>query len=214
MKKMLLILGAALTSSIITSQAQVYSQNVVGYVNLPIQGSGNGKYNLIANPLNASDNSISNLVQNPVDGTFVYFWQGSGFGLSQFAFGSWDNNATNLIAPGSGVFVYTSGNFTNTFSGTVLTSTTNSFNAGYSIVSSQFPATGTADSLGLTSVLPDGAFVYKWNFANQGYDLYQWAFGSWSGPNNSTNSPVINIGEAVFIYGSAGGSWANTNSIN
>ena len=214
MKKALLITAAALAASVISSEAQVYSQNVVGYVNQPILGSGAGKYNLISNPLNGTDNSISNLVQNPTDGTIVYFWKGGGFGLTQFAFGSWDSNATNTIAPGAGVFVATTGNFTNTFTGTVLTSSTNVFSSGYSIVSSQFPVNGNADSLGLTSVLADGDLVYKWNFATQGYVLYQWAFGAWSGPGNSTNPPTINIGEAVFIYGNNGGSWANTNSIN
>jgi hypothetical protein len=76
MRKTLLIAGAALAASIISSQAQVYSQNIVGYVNIPaIKG-----FNNIANPLDCG-NSLTNVVPpgSTWDFTSVSIWTGSGY---------------------------------------------------------------------------------------------------------------------------------------
>jgi hypothetical protein len=212
--KTLLLTAVALAAGLTASTAQtVYSQNVVGYVNVPIQGATGGKYSLIANPLDAGNNTISNVVQNPADGATFFFWNGHGYSLSQFAFGSWDSNATNTVPPGVGIFVQTAGNFTNTYTGTVLQSNSpNSsitFPAGYSIISSQFPVNGDADSLGLTAKLADGDVVYKWNYAKQGFDLYQWAFGAWSCQGVPSSAPTLNPGESAFLSSQHGGTWTN-----
>lgn len=97
MNKTLLIAAAALAAGVISSQAQVYSQNVVGYVNQPIPAGG---YQIVASQLiNGSDANKTNgdvnvlfsgLVSSPVpvtvgnpgqdpalsSNTVVYAWFG------------------------------------------------------------------------------------------------------------------------------------------
>ena len=58
--KTLLSAVAVLAASLAISKAQVYSQNVVGYVNTTL--TGNLKYSAIANPLNAPTNTIGVLL--------------------------------------------------------------------------------------------------------------------------------------------------------
>jgi len=91
MKKTLLIAVAALAAGIVSTQAQaVYSQNIVGYVNLSVAPNG---FSLLSNPLdtyNASgaiDNSATNVFVNkwdpvnggPLDGSSLLIWNGGGY---------------------------------------------------------------------------------------------------------------------------------------
>lgn len=210
--KTLLLTAALAAAGALSSMAQsnVYSLNIVGYVNLAVQGSGSGKFTMIANPLNAPTNNIGNLIPTAPDFTAVYLWTGSGFNIATFSFGNWDHPEYTL-APGQGAFINTSSPFTNTFVGNVLTGNlTNSFGAGYSIVSSQVPQADTADNLGLTASLNNFDTVYKWNVANQGYDIYTYSFGGWAGPNNGTTPPTINIAESVFLNTGSAGNWVRT----
>jgi hypothetical protein len=113
MKKTLLIAAAALAASVISSQAQVYSQNIVGYVNIPAARG----YNAVANPLNCG-NSLTNIITNPggaLDGTLVYVWNGAGYNTftidSTLATGVSDINDTDpvtppTILPGQAFFFY------------------------------------------------------------------------------------------------------------
>jgi hypothetical protein len=58
MKKTLLIAAAALAAGVISTQAQVYSQNVVGYVNQPVPANS---YQIIASDMmNGSDSNATN----------------------------------------------------------------------------------------------------------------------------------------------------------
>src|SRR5580692_11046853 len=74
----LLIAAAALAAGIISSQAQVYSQNIVGYVNTPLP---TGFVNL-ANPLDGSNanNAITNIIpvfSGAYDGSLLQVWTGT-----------------------------------------------------------------------------------------------------------------------------------------
>ncbi|MDR3573132.1 MAG: hypothetical protein P4L50_04685 [Anaerolineaceae bacterium] len=110
MRKTLLIAGAALAASIISSQAGVYSQNIVGYVNIPAKLG----YNNIANPLDCG-NSLTNIIQpGPTwDYTLVNIWNGSGYttytidsGMSTGVSDINDNNPvpSPTIKPGQAFF--------------------------------------------------------------------------------------------------------------
>src|SRR5262245_29284845 len=75
--KSLVIAAAALTAGLLSASAQapVYSQNVVGYVNVVLPGSG--AYSLISNPLNAPTNDLKNLlVALPNGQATVLNWTG------------------------------------------------------------------------------------------------------------------------------------------
>jgi hypothetical protein len=190
MRKTLLIAAAALAASVISSEAQVYSQNIVGYVNTPIPTG----FVVLANPLDASDpsgsgvnNSITNALpvfSTAYDGQQVYYYNGHGY--STFTIdSSWPTGLGNAadsaqapaqpLPPGVGIFINNNSGVaeTNTFVGTVhvdgaatgvqvVGSTTNGIPTGYTFVSSKLPIGG-----GLTTVLGlssdaslDGAQVY------------------------------------------------------
>jgi hypothetical protein len=129
MKKTLLIAAAALAAGVITSQAQVYSQNIVGYVNTPLPS---GFVNLSI-PLDAAGgNSITNTVNvfsGNYDGSGLFIWAGNHY--SQFTIDSTvstgiaDANDVNpvtppVINPGTGFFIQNANASNNiTFVGTV-----------------------------------------------------------------------------------------------
>jgi hypothetical protein len=142
MRKTLLIAAAALAASVISSQAQVYSQNIVGYVN----GTLAPGYVNVAVPLDISGgNSLTNIFQNPVVGGFggpnggtgpldfttVLLWGGTGFVIytldSDYPSGvanSTDTAGVNpppVVNPGTLIFFNnnTGNTFTNTIAGTV-----------------------------------------------------------------------------------------------
>jgi hypothetical protein len=140
--KALLIAAAAMAATVITSEAQVYSQNIVGYVNLPQVGN----LGTFALPLDAAGgNSATNVFPNvysvangygPLDGDTMLIWNGASFttyvfdSLKTTGFGDkTDNNSpqstgvalpTPTLSPGQLVFIDNlNGAFTNTVVGTV-----------------------------------------------------------------------------------------------
>jgi hypothetical protein len=191
MRKTLLIAAAALAASVISSQAQVYSQNIVGYVNTPVL---NG-YNALATPLDASGgNSITNLIPAIVagtyDGSYLYVWAGTSYttyyvdstlgGIADAG----DNNGVvpPVINPGTGFF-FASAVASNsvTFAGTVHVDgagastnvvgvTTNAL-SGLKLFGSTLPIGGGFSSvLGLptASGTLDGSYIYVPNISAGG----------------------------------------------
>jgi hypothetical protein len=183
MRKTLLIAAAALAAGVISSQAQVYSQNIVGYVNTPLPG---GFVN-IANPLDASGgNSITNVLNvfsGAYDGDGLYIWTGSTY--AQYTVDSgWTTGIGNAadtaqvappnLAPGAAIFLANgNGSNTVTFVGTVHSEgagastnvvglTTNTIGTGFTFISSKISIGG-----GVSSVLGlpkdgslDGSAIY------------------------------------------------------
>jgi len=87
MKKTLLIAAAALAAGVISTQAQVYSQNIVGYVNTAIPG--NGALSLIVNPMQNITGGVTNnagsVLSALVGGETLYTWTGSGYNAYVYA---------------------------------------------------------------------------------------------------------------------------------
>jgi len=142
MKKTLLIAAAALAAGIISTQASsVYSQNIVGYANVPTPTGGNDY--LITVPFvvgvsNGANEVFGTSLQGPMDFTQVLIWSptGASYTLYQSDDGSatgWDDyNFNSVPAPvlpvGQGFFLIpAAGGLTNTFTGSVAinTGTTN-----------------------------------------------------------------------------------------
>jgi hypothetical protein len=190
MRKTLLIAAAALAAGVISSQAQVYSQNIVGYVNQPLKAG----FNTVANPLdNSTGNTLTNLVPGIVtgayDGSLIYVWGGSSYtvyyvdstqgGLNDS--GDNGNVPSPTVNPGTSFFF--SANATNnvTFVGTVHVDgagastnvvgvTTNTW-TGLQFVSSKLPIGGGISSvLGLPtgSGQLDGSLIYVPNIVSGG----------------------------------------------
>ncbi|PWU12478.1 MAG: hypothetical protein C5B50_21300 [Verrucomicrobia bacterium] len=92
MRTKAILCAASLAAGALTSMAQVYSQNIVGYVNVA-QGASGG-YNYLSNPLDASpNNAATNVFPNPdptqdysgpYDGSQLQEWTGAGFKVSVF----------------------------------------------------------------------------------------------------------------------------------
>ena len=177
MRKTLLIAAAALAASVISSQAQVYSQNIVGYVNTPTPAG----YVSINNPLdNGGGNSATNLfdvTSGANDGSVLLLWSGTKFVSYVFASGSptyftdgsgTHNLAAPTLSPGQGFYfnnlndpIVGGGSISNiTFVGTVhvdaaatgtqtVGSTTNiiSGTAQYVYLSSKLPIAGGVSSV-------------------------------------------------------------------
>jgi len=199
MKKTLLIAAAALAASVISSQAQVYSQNIVGYINLTI--TNNSLYNAFTVQLNvgASNglNEVFSTFSTNQSGDLVYVWNPA----TQSFFGNgylfyWDTSVNPAGVPewydqsgqgsiittypkipaGSGVFVQGSGvnpSDTLTIVGAVSiangSSATNPF-VGGSLYTLGGPQLPIASGLYNSGFNPpDGTLVYIWNTPTQSF---------------------------------------------
>lgn len=112
MKKTLLAVAAALAASVISSQAQVYSQNVVGYYNQVIPSH---KFYFFANQLttgtdaNQTNNNVNLVLTNGftsdgagVTNSVLYVWTGAGYGTILTYFTAADADTFFLADQGNG----------------------------------------------------------------------------------------------------------------
>jgi hypothetical protein len=198
--KALLIAAAALAAGVMSSQAQVYSQNIVGYINVPLQPG----YNLVANQLDLDGTGTNNSIYTTVGTnlpnlTKVLVWTGSGYATTIWSAGTgkWTLNSqlvTNGVNPGKGFFVQIPGSVaTNvTFVGNVITGTnTYPIAAGYQIVSPSGPVAGTLDTTnGYTPSHLDKILVWT----GSGYATHIWSGTAWT-----SGDPQLAVGQAVFL---------------
>lgn len=215
MRTKVLLCAATVAAGALTSMAQnVYSLNVVGYINLTLQPG----LSLVANQLDADGTLTNNYVTNIFGASLpassaIYAFNGSGYVSGKFlASGKWTagaNSLTPYLAPGSGVFVQNAGStpVTVTLVGQVIQGTNTVAiqpNGGLTIVSSIAPISGGFQSvLGYTPSAGDT--VYPWSVSGQTYaSAHKYLpSGKWSGGGEY----VPAVGEAVFLQtGSANAS--------
>jgi len=202
----MLLAAAALTAGLLSAQAQnVYSVNIVGYVNIvnPVAN----QFNMIANPLDTgAGNTITNLFPTAPNGTAIQIWNGVTFQSASKAFGNW---TTNLhLPPGKGFFLkypLASGVVTNTFVGTVVVENPNGTGGGTNttalgntlqLYGSKFPIGGNLTAVGpgtlnLGASLGNGSQVQVWNGLT--YQSSTKAFGNWSTNLN------LSVGQGYFV---------------
>lgn len=207
--KNLLLSAAALVAGALSAQAQsnVYSVNVVGYVNLPTVAN---QYALFANPLDNGTNNLTSLLPSAPNGSQVQVWTGSGYQVAQKTFGNWNTNL--VIPPGSGFFLRTPSNQTNTFTGSVASAfgETNSVSLPggvFSLVGSRIPFSGNltasgTNSLNLGVALGNGSQIQVWN--GTGYQVAQKTFGNWN-----TNL-LISVGQGFFVRPNTATTWSQS----
>jgi hypothetical protein len=165
------VMAAGLASSAM-AQSNVFSLNIVGYVNFTQPAS---KYDIICNPLNQTNNDVSFLFPNAASypGLSVFVRSGAGY-LNAFYdpdSGGWTGDYPLAIAPGTGFWLQTPAGLTysNTFVGEVVLDSTNSIPSGYSLKSSVVPQT--------TSLVQMGGF-----------------------PLGQANGATGNVGDSVYFY--------------
>jgi hypothetical protein len=199
MRTKTLLLTAALTvATAATSMAQVFSANVVGYVNVVCPVG----YSMIANPLKGTNTAIASLFTAPPEGSSVFKFNGSGYVSDSFNDGAWDQGGTLTIAPGEGIFFQNAGAtpYTNTFVGEVVLASTNTLPQGYSIRSSVVPQAGLLQT---TLLFPPNEGDNIFLFRNGGYVGSGFNDGSWDG----AGEPNVNVGEAYFVQKSVSNNW-------
>ncbi len=107
--------------------AQVFTANIVGYVNVPLTAN---RYHLVSNPLSASTNTLNGAVANQANGSRAWIWNVTnqvfeGPSVYDAALNVWSINYP--IPVGKGFMIHTPTSGTITFVGEVLTgSRTNS----------------------------------------------------------------------------------------
>jgi hypothetical protein len=220
MRTKTLLLTAALTAAgVATSMAQVYSVNMVGYINLPIPTG----FSMVANQLNGSpNNQVVNLFPAPPNNTAVFKFNAGTGGYDSITFvdGAWEGDLlTMTLGPGEGVFVSAETAFTQTFVGEVQLASSVAVSPGFQIISSalpqSLPLSGAANDgapaapVGLGFPVANGDEVYQFNAATGGYTANSFVDGAWEGDGGGS-APVPGIGEAFFFNRTAApaGSWS------
>jgi len=216
---------AALTAAgALTSTAQVFSVNMVGYINLTIPPG----FSLIANQLNNSpDNSYKTLfpTATTVNNIIVYKFNTTfnTFDQEQLSGGVWSGGGNTLLNPGEGAFIFVPGSvgFTATFVGEVQTGTSTVHQpVGFSIVSSVIPQQGAVYDVaspgdGITDLgngIPSQQQIwYQFNNTFNTYNQNQYS-GGWS----AEPGPILHVGESAFVFTTAVGGahdWTRTFSV-
>lgn len=209
--KALLGLAALAVSAItVVAQSNVYSLNVVGYVNVPV-ASG---YNLLANPLKAGVTNGANEIMTPISGSQFLTWNGAGFDYVAYEpdFGGWIDKAEQpsvppTLPPGKGFFMFNPlAATTMTFVGEVVPApgTTNSLPipSGYSLIGSALPASAT-DITAAPVSLPkiSGMQLLKWNGTGYSYAAYEPDFGGWIDKAEAPiAAPGYTVGQGFFLF--------------
>jgi hypothetical protein len=195
--KTLLIAAAALAVGIISSEAQVYSQNIVGYANVVTPGNG-ATYFAMSVPFNVGLSNGANEVfgTSLPDDSLIETWDQVN---QQVDVALWDSQGPNgagwydltdtytvpvpTLPTGQGFFLVPYGNITNTFSGAVAvsvggtnTTTLPGNGATYFLVGSTIPFTGyvtnvvTGTSVGINlNNLPDDSLIEQWDVPSQSF---------------------------------------------
>lgn len=213
MRTKTLILAAALTAAGIASsmaQSNVYSLNVVGYVNKVYTGDAvTGQFSALANPLNTTNNTLQGVLSSLPSGASVLKWNGvDDYNVYDKAGANWfegANNANNVsFSPGEGALLYLfNANITNTYVGEVKQGNlTNSYVGGFNLTADQVPEAGLVTSIQLTNV-PSGSSLMQWSYPIQDFIVYDVAGGNWFlGATPAT--PSVSVAESFFIYNAGG----------
>jgi hypothetical protein len=190
-------------------QAQVYSVNAVGYINVTL---ANG-FNMVANQLIAADNTVPALFAGNTEALIVYKYDAdTGYDINSYDpdFEEWDD-ATQTLMPGDGCWVFNPGDeMTVTFVGEVPQgSLSTELKVGFNLISSQVPQEGL---IGTDLGMPVGAddIVYTYT-PGSGYFIsaYDADFEEWD-----NGEPMIGVGDAFWVLKSEAATWTRDFSVN
>jgi hypothetical protein len=228
--KTLLIAAAALAVGIISSEAQVYSQNIVGYANVPCNDGQS--YYMLQCPFIVGVSNGANEVfgTNLPDTSLVMVWSPD---ANAFTVATYDGSQNNgiywyleddstpgpapILLPGQGFFLFTQGTCTNTFAGTVAVASggTNTMAIAtateYYMVGSTIPYSGyVSNVVAGTSVginlngLPDTSFLQLWDEPSGTYTTYVYdasqGANKWFQSDDATPGPCPSVTVGQAFY--------------
>ncbi len=223
MRTKLLLGVAAIAAGALSAVAQsnVYSLNVVGYINLPLVEG----YNLVANQLDADGTGTNNtdvgVFATVPAGTTVYTWSGASYNVNVYAKNkagtatNWTTPTGFKLNPGQGVWVQIpagAGSSTVTSVGQVLQGTLNNpnFVAGYSLLSDQVPLAGALQT-GLNYPAQAGDTIYQWIGGSQSYNVSVYSKNkAGTATNWLPSEPTIAVGEGFWLNSAAVNAWCQS----
>jgi hypothetical protein len=207
MRTKALLCAAAMAAGAVTSMAQsnVYSLNVVGYVNYPFTITGD--YYLVNNPLDNTNNDLNTIMPVMPNGSAVALWSVAAQDFSTLApvyftsgGGHWVPNAT--VSPGQGYFVIPNAPCTNTFIGNVRQNPVTITLVGsgnYECLGSTVPlAGGVTNQVGPTYPALNGDALAIWSVAAQDFSTVAPVFFT-SGGGHWTPDYNFTPGEGFFL---------------
>jgi len=208
--KTLLLTAALSAAGALSSMAQVYSVNIVGYINLTVPA----KFSMIANQLNATpDNTLASVLPAPPENTTIYKFvttpPPAHYVSSNF---SSDNPGwtipTMTLAPGEGAFVSIDPTVaptgaTLTLVGEVQLVSDKAVAPGFSIISSVLPISDTLDNLQYPAGENDTVYFFD-PTANQGKGGYKSYNFSSDNPGWLPPNPTPSVGQSFFVSNQAG----------
>ncbi|HNQ73679.1 MAG TPA: hypothetical protein PKN95_08760 [Verrucomicrobiota bacterium] len=182
-----------------TAQSNVYSLNIVGYVNVDLTAN---QYALLSNPLKPSDGNydVSNIVKladGSSDSSQCLTWSGTAWESIDWLDGVGWSEPKN-IALGQGFFVRATSNQTITFVGEVQTGTSSTtLSPGLSLVGSKVPVAGNYPG---STVGNDSDAIFVW--AGSAWDTIDYIGGlGWTSAD--PNGPAIGVAQG-FFYNNTG----------
>jgi hypothetical protein len=207
MRTKALLSMAALAVGLTSSMAQVYSLNVVGYVNVPLQAN---KLHFLSLPLAPTDNNyaISNTIVLDASQMFanLYTWTGTAWSSTVPSWDgtAWDQPAT-VVPQGAGFFLASQAASTLTFVGQVTQGTiAYSVPAGLSTLANKVPVSANFPGTTVGAVFDN---IYTWDLATQRWagDVWSQSGSGWDNGVAGANpaGPLLNPGDAVFYQAGA-----------
>lgn len=208
------------------AQNNVYSLNVVGYINAPVTQN---RFAMLANQLNATpNNSITNVLSQsgiPDSTTVLQFQNGQWAASTETYLGGvgWIPG-TMVLNPGQGFAVQCPQNYTLTFVGEVIQgTTTNALPAGYSLIAAMTPQSlplGDATTPAATTLnfpAADSDTYIPWNPAAStagsfGDPITYLGGVGWIDPANPSNTtgPSPALATSFFMLKGAQANWVRT----
>lgn len=211
--------AAISAAGVVSSMAQVYSVNVVGFVNVSLT---NG-YNLLVNPLKGTNDTIGTIIPTLNNASGLIHWNTNtqsyyteiGFDTDANGPLGWDDPSV-VIHPGEAFFIRSFGNFTLTFVGEVRQGTlATPLTAAYTFAGSQVPIAGyLSGELGFAPSNGDAAITWdvqhqRWNTA-LGYDTEANGPQGW----DDGTGPNLGIAQGAVILRGPGGATTWTKTFN
>lgn len=182
------------------AQSNVYSLNIVGYVNVSVT---NGNLHLLSNPLKPSNGNynINNTVKLADPGSSLsslYQWnEGTqSWDVSTYFDGlGWFPDAPQ--AHGKGFFIQPSLTQTITFVGEVQTGTsTNAISSALALVGNKVPVAGNEPGAAVGNNLDT---IYTWNSGASSWESVTYFTGlGWFGGTATLDGPFLNVADGVF----------------
>jgi hypothetical protein len=212
--KITILSAAALAAGLLSSNAQVYSANVVGYYNITVPAAKKAYISMQLPGGAAGDNMLVNgqLTNGIPDGSSLGYWNGVTFApvLTYFAgFGWFDpdsNFATNTLRPGQGALFINADTVnpcTITVVGTVPQGTqTNDITTLRNFYSMPAPLVTNLDSTLANFPSADGDTYLEWDIASQSFPAsktytYFLGFG-WFDAGSTQVFPSPQVGKSFF----------------